>query len=70
MKLSIVIPVLNESLSIPLMIDHWRILHDVTEVLFVDGGSNDGTPELLRKAGFAVIAAAKGRARQMNAGVA
>lgn len=69
MKLSIVIPVLNESQSIPLMLDHWRILDDSTEVLFVDGGSIDGTCELLTKAGFAVIASPKGRARQMNAGI-
>lgn len=37
------------------------------EVIFVDGGSDDGTPELVRPP-FQLISSAKGRGRQLNAG--
>jgi len=38
------------------------------EVIFVDGGSTDGSKEFLVEHGFQVISSDKGRARQMNAG--
>ena len=40
------------------------------EVIVVDGGSSDGTPELARPLADRVIAAPRGRAAQMNAGAA
>jgi rSAM/selenodomain-associated transferase 2 len=39
-------------------------------VIVVDGGSEDGTPELARPLADRVIAAPRGRASQMNAGAA
>src|SRR5690606_40772825 len=36
--------------------------------IVVDGGSDDGTPALAAAAGALVVAAERGRARQMNAG--
>ncbi len=39
-------------------------------VLFVDGGSEDGTVERIRRAGFDCIQSEAGRATQMNAGAA
>jgi len=49
MRLSIVIPVLNEAQTVPLMLDRLRnSLPDVAwEAIFVDDGSTDATPELL-----------------------
>lgn len=38
------------------------------EVIVVDGGSGDGTPEVARNAADQVLAAPRGRASQMNAG--
>jgi rSAM/selenodomain-associated transferase 2 len=40
------------------------------EVIVVDGGSSDGTPELARPLADCVIAAPRGRSLQMNAGAA
>lgn len=71
MKLSIVVPVLNEATILPALLDHLLPLgRQGVEVILVDGGSEDGSAELARSAGFTVLQAARGRARQMNAGAA
>lgn len=70
-KLSLVIPVLNESSGIvPLLdaLDPFR--KDGTEVIVVDGGSDDGTIDLAVSRADRIIVAPRGRARQMNAGAA
>ncbi|HEX7952103.1 MAG TPA: TIGR04283 family arsenosugar biosynthesis glycosyltransferase [Burkholderiales bacterium] len=46
------------------------LLHHGTEVLIVDGGSDDGSAAIAEAAGFRVVRAARGRARQMNAAAA
>ncbi|MCX2781422.1 TIGR04283 family arsenosugar biosynthesis glycosyltransferase [Microbulbifer thermotolerans] len=70
MRFSIVVPLLNEREQLPQLIEHLRSLlaRDNCEVIFVDGGSDDGSAEFLSTAGLTVIAAQRGRARQMNAG--
>lgn len=70
-KLSIIVPVRNEAAGLPAFLADLsaRIEADL-EVVFVDGGSTDGTPALLRVAGFGVLGSAPGRASQMNAGAA
>ncbi|MCX2834335.1 TIGR04283 family arsenosugar biosynthesis glycosyltransferase, partial [Microbulbifer thermotolerans] len=72
MRFSIVVPLLNEREQLPQLIGHLRALQarDNCEVIFVDGGSDDGSVEFLSAAGLTVIAAQRGRARQMNAGAA
>jgi len=49
MQLSIVIPVLNEAQTVPLMLERLRdTLREVAwEAIFVDDGSTDATPEIL-----------------------
>ena len=67
--LSIVVPMLNEAAALPGLLAHlggWR--ERGCEVVLVDGGSDDGSVAIARAAGFRVIAAERGRARQMNAG--
>jgi len=67
--LSIVVPVLNESDSIVYFLQSVRrTCARSTEIIVVDGGSNDGTAT--RAAAFCdrVITTAKGRAIQLNAG--
>jgi rSAM/selenodomain-associated transferase 2 len=68
MRLSIIIPTLNEAAHIDDVIAHTRALGDC-EILVVDGGSTDGTLERAAAADR-VLVAGRGRALQMNAGAA
>ena len=69
MRLSVVIPALNEAAQIDAAVASARG-PQVREVIVVDGGSGDATAARARAAGATVIAADRGRARQMNAGAA
>jgi rSAM/selenodomain-associated transferase 2 len=71
MKLSVIVPVLNEARALPRVLAHLTALaRDGCEVLIVDGGSEDGSAAIAEDAGFTVLRSARGRARQMNAGAA
>lgn len=71
MKLSVVVPVLNESPALPLLLERLRPLVRLgCEIVIVDGGSEDGSADLAENAGFIVVRSERGRARQMNAGAA
>lgn len=71
MKLSIVIPTLNEAAGIARTLEALAPLRaNGHEVIVADGGSEDGTRELAAARADRVIAAPRGRARQMNAGAA
>ncbi|GHD41431.1 transferase 2, rSAM/selenodomain-associated [Marinobacter persicus] len=68
-RLAIIVPVLDEAgtlASLKNHLHHWQSRG--VEVVVVDGGSSDDGPEQLRHAGFQVVPAPRGRARQMNAG--
>ncbi len=70
-SISLIIPVLNEAREIGSLLPHWQELQrSGAELIVVDGGSTDGTAALLRREGFTVLQAARGRASQMNAGAA
>lgn len=67
--LAIVVPMLDEAATLPALLVHlagWRARG--CEVVLVDGGSRDDSVEMARAAGFRVLIAERGRARQMNAG--
>ncbi len=64
---SIIVPVLNEAEIIREVLQRIRKDFADCELMVVDGGSNDGTPELA-SAHARVIATAPGRAQQMNEG--
>jgi rSAM/selenodomain-associated transferase 2 len=67
-EIAVVIPVLNEARLVPHLEAQLAPLAGRAEIALVDGGSNDGTVEALRRRGFEVLSAPRGRARQMNAG--
>lgn len=67
MRLSIVIPTLNEASGIQQNIRHALVLQP-QEVIVADGQSEDGTAELARSAGAMVVNSERGRGRQLNAG--
>ncbi|MGV8892508.1 MAG: TIGR04283 family arsenosugar biosynthesis glycosyltransferase [Burkholderiaceae bacterium] len=71
MKLSIIVPVFNEAQELPLLLERLLPLaRHGCEVIIVDGGSDDGSADIALCAGFMLVRAARGRARQMNAGAA
>jgi rSAM/selenodomain-associated transferase 2 len=70
-RLSVVVPALNEALGIRAVLEALAPLRARGhEVIVVDGGSSDGTPELARGLCDRVLSAPRGRALQMNAGAA
>lgn len=67
MRLSIVIPTLNEASGIEHTVQRALWLRPI-EVIVVDGQSQDKTGELAQSAGAIVVPSASGRGRQLNAG--
>lgn len=71
MRLTVVVPCLNEASALPGLLDSLQPLRARgCELVVVDGGSEDGTPALARPWADRVIEAPRGRAVQMNAGAA
>ncbi|WP_158921726.1 TIGR04283 family arsenosugar biosynthesis glycosyltransferase [Acidisphaera sp. S103] len=65
--LSIIIPTLNAAAFLPGTL---AALGDHGEIIVVDGGSTDGTPELAIALGARVLTAPRGRGTQLAAGIA
>ena len=69
MKLSIIIPVLNESACIEYCLKHIKLLGlDEYEIIIVDGGSTDNTLNLVSSDSDKLIQTSPSRSLQMNAG--
>lgn len=66
-RISIIIPVYNEEKTICSIQDQLEPLRRQCEIIFVDGGSTDGTLSRIRPY-FKVVSSLKGRAKQMNEG--
>jgi rSAM/selenodomain-associated transferase 2 len=68
-KISVIVPVLNEEVNLSLISSHLRSLSDRgCEVIIVDGGSCDNTLAICFEITGNVIVSKPGRALQMNSG--
>lgn len=67
MDLSVIIPTLNAVTTLPRTL---AALGDRIEIIVVDGGSTDGTPDLATAHGARVLTSARGRGTQFAAGIA
>ena len=70
--LAVVIPALNEAARLPaLLADLSRAPAELlAELVVVDGGSSDGTPQLARHGGARLVRSQPGRGRQLQRGIA
>lgn len=68
-KISVIIPVYNEEEQINHLIEHLTVFDKETvNLIFVDGGSEDTTVDLLEKNEQTVISSGKGRGKQLHTG--
>ncbi len=71
LRLSVIVPVLEEEAQIGDQLEHLKTLAGVDEVLVVDGGSADGTCAVVERDPAArLLHSPRGRALQMNRGAA
>lgn len=66
-EVSVVIPTLNEADAIAHAVERALALRP-REVVVADGGSDDGTAEIARRAGAVVVVGERGRGPQLNTG--
>ncbi|MCR9181345.1 MAG: TIGR04283 family arsenosugar biosynthesis glycosyltransferase [Flavobacteriaceae bacterium] len=70
MKISIIIPVLNEEEAIAVLLPYLKQnsnSENISEIIVVDGGSDDTTVAIAKAENVLLISSEKGRAKQMNA---
>jgi glycosyltransferase involved in cell wall biosynthesis len=71
MKISVVIPVLNERASLPATIAALRACRGLSEIIVADGGSTDGTvPWLQAQPDIVLVRSIRGKGPQINVGAA
>jgi rSAM/selenodomain-associated transferase 2 len=69
MRVDVIIPVVNEEARIGEQLAALHAVPGLNQIIIVDGGSTDTTVEIVRaRGGVKLLAAPRGRARQMNAG--
>lgn len=71
MKVSVVIPVLNERASLPATIAALRACRGIAEIIVADGGSTDGTVAWLQaQPDIVLVRSIRGKGPQLNVGAA
>lgn len=69
MKISVIIPVLNEREHLPHTLEQFQAISVPFEIIVVDGGSTDGSRQwLAQQSGILVVDSERGRGRQLQAG--
>ncbi|MCA1960329.1 MAG: TIGR04283 family arsenosugar biosynthesis glycosyltransferase [Desulfomonile sp.] len=66
-RISVIVPAFNEAHGIAAALERVAC-HENVELIVVDGGSSDATPEIAASFNASVVHSPKGRAIQMNAG--
>jgi rSAM/selenodomain-associated transferase 2 len=69
MKISVIVPVLNEETTIAATLQSLVTLAP-DEIIVIDGGSGDRSREIAARCGIQVLSSERGRAKQMNHGAA
>ena len=69
-RLSVIVPMLNEEGAIGATLDAIRVSAPRAQIIVVDGGSTDRSIEVASNRGAEILRARRGRACQMNAGAA
>jgi rSAM/selenodomain-associated transferase 2 len=69
-KVSVIVPLLNDRVAVESLLGQLGDVSGHCELIFSDGGSQDGGPQLIRAAGLTLVEGEAGRALQMNAGAA
>ena len=70
-RISVIVPVLDEERRIGDVLADLATREEIHEIIVVDGGSRDGTPEIVREVSWArLVVAPCGRGAQMNRGAA
>ncbi len=67
LRISVIIPTLNEEIALPRLLGALQRLNDAIEIIVADGGSDDGTSAAAAHAGR-VVSSPKGRGAQQAAG--
>ncbi|MBT5050069.1 MAG: glycosyltransferase family 2 protein [Rhodospirillaceae bacterium] len=70
MKISVIIPTLDEAATLPASLAALAGQDVLTEIIVCDGGSTDGTLPMARQNGALVLSSPRGRGQQLHAGVA
>ena len=68
MRISAVIPALDEVAELPATLLRARAVPEIAEIIVSDGGSRDATRRIAEQAGARVVTGAKGRGHQLRAG--
>ena len=66
-SIAVIVPVFNEAQLLPEKLTSLKALN-ADEMVFIDGGSTDGTQQLLEASGVLWFTGTQGRAAQMNVG--
>ncbi len=67
-RVSVIIPTLNEAVSVKTTIDAVKALGEDIEIIVVDGGSRDETILVAEDSGALVISSERGRGTHMHSG--
>lgn len=68
MKISVIIPTLNEAARLKTTLERVNSALPQAEIIVADGGSTDGTPAMARNAGARLVTSPRGRGRQLAVG--